>query len=138
MGKLFGSAIGGVVIAAMIAANSFVAVSTADAEPAFYGAKVYQAGNRNWKRGNWGRGNWNHGNWNNGHWNNSYWVGPAIGLGAGILLGSMLAAPRYYGPRYYYAPQYEAPSYRSPVFESRCAEAIAQHGENSAEARTHC
>ena len=106
--KLTRSAIGGVAVATMIAAGSLVAVPAANAEPGFYGAEVIKVGSRSWKGGkNWNR-NWNGGghynygrwnnNWNNG-WNNNWWVGPAIGFGAGVLLGSALAQPRYY-----YAP----------------------------------
>ena len=106
--KLTRSAIGGVAVATMIAAGSLVAVPAANAEPGLYGAKVYKVGSRSWKGGkNWNRnwnggGHYNYGRWNN-NWNygwNNYWVGPAIGLGAGVLLGSALAQPRYYAPRY--------------------------------------
>jgi hypothetical protein len=107
MSRLWKSTIGGVAVAAMIAAGSLVA-PPASADPGYYGAEVYQVGNR-WKGGkNWNR-NWN-GNryynrgWNGG-WNGNYWIGPAIGFGAGVLLGSALTAPRYYAPRYY-APAY--------------------------------
>lgn len=109
MPKLWKSTIGGVAVATMIAAESVVA-PPASAEPGFYGAKVYQVDNR-WRGGkNWNR-NWNGGHYHyyNGYhyngWYNNYWVGPALGFGAGVLLGSALAAPRYYAPRYY-APAY--------------------------------
>jgi hypothetical protein len=96
------SAIGAVAVATMIVAGSLVAPA-ASAEPGFYGAKVYQVDNR-WRGGkNWNR-NWNGGGYYNRGWNGgygNYWVGPAIGFGAGVLLGSVLTAPRYYAPRYY-------------------------------------
>ena len=110
------SAIAGVAVATMIAASSLASVPAANAEPGFYGAEVIKVGSRGWKGGkNWNR-NWNGGghynyrNYNYGHynygWNNNWWVGPAIGFGTGILLGSVLAQPRYYyAPRArYYAP----------------------------------
>lgn len=107
MSKLWKSTIGGVAVATMIAAGSSVA-APANADPGYYGAEVHQVGNR-WK----GNKNWNR-NWNsnryyyNRGWNNNYWVGPAIGFGAGVLLGSALAAPRYYypPPARYYGPAY--------------------------------
>ena len=108
MSKLMRSAIGAVAVATMIAAGSLVA-PVASAEPGYYGANVYQAASRNWRGGkNWNR-NWNNGHYYNNGWNNNYWVGPAIGFGAGVLLGSALTAPRYYAPRY--APRYYAPAY---------------------------
>lgn len=112
MSTLWKSTVGGVAAAAMIAVGS-LAASPASADPGFYGAKVYQVGNRNWK----GNKNWNR-NWNNGccyrGWNGNYWIGPAIGFGAGVLLGSVLTAPRYY-----YAPP--PVRYREPVYSSRDA-----------------
>lgn len=106
-----GSVLGGLAVAAMIAAGSVVAAPAAQAGPNYYGAKVYQAGNKNWKSGkNWNYGrHYNHGRYYNRGWNNNYWVGPAIGFGAGVLLGTALAQPRYYyppAPRYRYAPAY--------------------------------
>ena len=102
----------------MIAAAPLVA-APANADPGYYGAKVYQAGGRwqggkNWNRSYDGGGRYYNRGWYGG-WNN-YWVGPAIGFGAGVLLGSALTAPRY-APRYY-APvgnrnAYCAQKYRS-------------------------
>jgi hypothetical protein len=49
--------------------------------------------------GQWmGRG----GNWQRG---GNGWIGPAIGFGAGVAIGSALAAP-YYGAPYAYGPAY--------------------------------
>jgi hypothetical protein len=105
MSKLWKSTIGGVAVAMMIAAGSLVA-PPASADPGYYGAEVYQVGNR-WKGGkNWNR-NWSGNRYYNRGWNGNYWVGPAIGFGAGVLLGSALTAPRYYAP----APRYYAPAY---------------------------
>jgi hypothetical protein len=105
MSKLWKSTIGGVAVAMMIAAGSLVA-PPASADPGYYGAEVYQVGNR-WKGGkNWNR-NWSSNRYYNRGWNGNYWVGPAIGFGAGVLLGSALTAPRYYAP----APRYYAPAY---------------------------
>ncbi|HET7716068.1 MAG TPA: BA14K family protein [Bauldia sp.] len=92
------SAIGGVAVATMIAAGSVIAAPPANAEPGVYGGEVIKVGG--WKSGKYWNRNWNRGNWNNGNWNNgNWWVGPAIGFGAGVLLGSALSQPRYY-----YAP----------------------------------
>jgi hypothetical protein len=113
MAKLWKSSIGGVAIATMIAAGTLVA-PPASADPGYYGAQVHQIGNR-WKSGkNWNR-NWNHNRYYyNRGWNGNYWIGPAIGFGAGVLLGSALAAPRYYyPPARYYGPAYCAQKYRS-------------------------
>jgi hypothetical protein len=107
MSNLWKSTVGGVALATMLAATSFVA-APASAGPAYYGAEVHQVGNR-WKGGkNWNR-NWNGNRYYNRGWNGGYnnWVGPAIGFGAGVLLGSALTAPRYYAP----APRYYAPAY---------------------------
>ena len=105
--KFLKSAISGVAVAATIAAGSLVSVSSASAEPGFYGAEVIQVGGRGWNgHKNWNRnwnGHYNYGHWNNG-WNNNWWVGPAIGFGAGVLLGSALTQPRYYAPAVRYAP----------------------------------
>lgn len=104
MSRLWKSTIGAVAVATMIAAGSLVAPS-ASAEPGYYGAKVYQVDNR-WRGGkNWNR-NWSGNRYYNRGWNGNYWVGPAIGFGAGVLLGSALTAPRY-------APRYYAPAYGS-------------------------
>jgi hypothetical protein len=66
-----------------------------------------------------GGGNWHGGGcWNCG---GGAWWGPAIGLGAGLAFGALLAQPYYggyYAPYYggYYAPRYAyAPRYRSSV-----------------------
>jgi hypothetical protein len=115
------SAVGALAVAAMVAAGSMVTVPAAHAEPSFQGAQVYQVGGKNWKRSwnnnrNWNRG-WNNGRYyNNRGWNGNNWVGPAIGLGAGVIIGSMLAAPRYAPPaRAYYGDRnaYCAQKYRS-------------------------
>jgi hypothetical protein len=122
------SAIAGMVVAAVMSAVSITTVSPAN------------AGGNNWRHGNWNRGNWNHGNWNHGGWNysNNYWAGPAIGLGAGLVFGAILAQPRYYAPGY--APQYgnRHVGGNAPVYDAQCLDARARHGENSAEAMTFC
>ncbi len=44
-----------------------------------------------------------------GHWHHggNGWIGPAIGFGAGVAVGSALAYPYYgYGPYYDYGPSY--------------------------------
>ena len=119
-------------MAAIVVAVGITAVPVASISPA-------NAGGKNWNAGNWNRGNWNHGNWNHRGWYypNNYWVGPAIGLGAGLVFGAILAQPRYYGP--VYAPQYGS-GYRpgNSVADAQCSEARARHGENSAEAQTFC
>jgi hypothetical protein len=103
--SLWKSTIGGMALATMIAATPFVA-PPASADPGYYGAEVYQVGGNRWKGGkNWNRSYNGGGRYYNrgwyGGWNNNYWIGPAIGFGAGVLLGSALTAPRYYAPRYY-------------------------------------
>ena len=117
------SAIAGMVVAALMSAVSIATVSPAN------------AGGNNWRHGNWNRGNWNHGGWN---YSNNYWVGPAIGLGAGLVFGAILAQPRYYAPGY--APQYgnRHVGGNAPVYDAQCLDARARHGENSAEAMTFC
>ena len=103
--KLIKSAIGGAAMAATIAAGSLVSVPPANAEPGVYGTDVIKVGGRggkggkNWSR-NWnGGGHHNYGHHNYGHydndWNNNWWVGPAIGLGTGFIVGSLVARPRY-------------------------------------------
>ena len=111
--KLIRSAVTGAAMAATIAAGSLVSAPAANAEPGIYGAEVIKVGGHGWKGGNnWNRnwnggGHYNYGHYNYGHynygWNNNWWVGPAIGFGAGVLLGTALAQPRYYAPpaRYY-------------------------------------
>jgi BA14K-like protein len=95
--------IGSVTLAAVIAATSMTLVP-ASAAATFQGAQVYQVGGRH--------GNWNNNHWNNNyrHGNNNYWVGPAIGFGTGLFLGTILAQPRYYAPE----PGYYAPAYGDP------------------------
>ena len=116
------SAVVALAVAAMVAAGSITAVPAAQAEPSFHGAQVHQVGGKNWKKGwnnnrNWNRGGWNGRYYNNRGWNGNNWVGPAIGLGAGVIIGSMLAAPRYAPPpaRAYYGDRnaYCAQKYRS-------------------------
>ena len=114
--KILRSAIGAVAVAATISAGAMVAAPAAVAQPTFHGAEVYQVGGKNWKR-SYNNRNWNHRNYNYGRyynnrgWNNNNWVGPAIGLGAGVIIGSMLAQPRYapapayYGNRHAYCSQ---------------------------------
>jgi BA14K-like protein len=99
--KLIG---GGTAVTMMIAAVSMTAIP-ASADPALPGAQVYQVGNRH---GNWNNNHWRYNNWRG---NNNYWVGPAIGFGTGLFLGTILAQPRYYAPPGYYGPQYYSPAY---------------------------
>ena len=97
------SAIGGLLAAAVVMAGSVAVVPQAEAASGFYGAQVYQVGGK--------KNYWNNRYYNNRYrpryysngWNNNWWVGPAIGFGAGVLLGSALTAPRYYAPT---APRY--------------------------------
>lgn len=46
------------------------------------------------------------------------WVGPAVGFGAGVIVGSALAnSNRYYGPGpYAYDPNYYGPAYYGPNY----------------------
>jgi len=97
------AAIGGLAVAAVVAAGSVAAAPQAQAGSGFYGAQVHQVGGK--------KKYWNNRYYNNRYrpryysngWNNNWWVGPAIGFGAGVLLGSALTAPRYYAPA---APRY--------------------------------
>jgi hypothetical protein len=101
------SVIGGVAAAAMVGATALTPVP-ADAQPGYQQSMVQMVGWDPKHHGDWNGGNnWNQNNWNHhdGHHHND-WVGPAIGFGAGILLGSILAQP-HYGP----APRYVAPAY---------------------------
>jgi len=68
-----------------------------------------------------GGGDWHHHGGNNWHYNNgNAWAAGAVGFGAGALLGSALASPRYYepAPTYYqsapYAYYQPAPVYVEP------------------------
>ena len=51
-----------------------------------------------------------------------YGPGIALGLGAGILGGAIIASqrPYYYGGGGYYAPAYAAPVYGAPVYGAPC------------------
>lgn len=120
------TAITGIATAALIAAGSFAGVPTAQAETAFHNGMVQTVawnGKGKWRQGNnWHKeNNWRHnGGWNNNGWrrhNGNNWVGPAIGFGTGLFIGSMLAHPRVYAqPRGYnhdaYCHQIH-PSYKS-------------------------
>lgn len=110
----------GAAVAAMIAAGPLSTVPSANAEPTYANGMVQQVRD-NGKPGNWngnGRpGNWNHGgNWNHRPYyrgNNNNWVGPAIGLGTGLVIGSMLAQPRYAAPAYSNWDAYCSSKYRT-------------------------
>jgi len=114
------AAVGALAVAATVAGGTVITAPAAQAEPGYHGAQVYQAGSKNWKKSwnnnrNWNRG-WNGPRYyNNRNWNGNNWVGPAIGLGAGVIIGSMLAAPRYAPPAAYYGDRnaYCARKYRS-------------------------
>jgi BA14K-like protein len=96
------AAIGALAVAAVVAAGSVAAAPQAQAGSSFYGAQVHQVGGKKNYWNNRYRNNYRPRYYNNG-WNNNWWVGPAIGFGAGVLLGSALTAPRYYAPS---APRY--------------------------------
>lgn len=60
------------------------------------------------------------------------WAAAGAGFAAGAVVGSALAAPRYYGPGYAYAPDYAASSYvyspgyvSAPAYESYAYESDA-------------
>ncbi len=93
--------IGAIAVAATVSAGALTAAPAAQAGQSFNGAQVYQVGGKNWKKA-WNNNRYYNRGWNgryyNNGWNNNNWVGPAIGLGAGVIIGSMLAAPRYYAP----------------------------------------
>ena len=91
------AAIGALAVAAVVAAGSVAAAPQAQAGSGFYGAQVHQVGGKKNYWNNRYRNNYRPRYYNNG-WNNNWWVGPAIGFGAGVLLGSALTAPRYYAP----------------------------------------
>jgi BA14K-like protein len=74
-----------------------------------YGGMVHYVGNKNWNKGKWtGPGKKsgsycrNCGGYRSygyyGPYYNNWWVGPAIGFGTGLFVGSILAQPRYYAP----------------------------------------
>jgi hypothetical protein len=91
----------GAVVAVALAASSMALSTNADARP--------------WHGGNWHGGHWHGG----GCWNcGGGWYGPAIGLGAGLIVGSLLAAPHYYYAPAYYGPRYYAPRYYAPPYGS--------------------
>jgi len=58
-----------------------------------------------WRRGGWGGGRWGGGRWGGGRW-----IGPAAGLGAGVIIGGALASRPYYdyGYSYSYGPGYDS------------------------------
>src|SRR5204863_7430396 len=63
----------------------------------------------------------NAGGWYGGHyWHGGYggWYGPAIGFGAGLAFGSLLARPYYYPRPYYAQPYYAQPYYGTPYYGS--------------------
>jgi len=96
------SVIGAVVATAMLSATSLTAVP-ASAQPGYQQSMVQTVGWHPKKHGTWKHGDWKH----HGGDHHNDWVGPAIGFGAGVLFGSILAQP-YYG---YPAPRYVAPGY---------------------------
>jgi len=102
------SVIGAVAATATVCAAALTPVPAASAA-AGYQADLLQT--VDWhpsNKGKWKKGNWKHGNWkHHGGYHDNDWVGPAIGFGAGVLFGSILAQP-YYG---YPAPRYVAPGY---------------------------
>jgi hypothetical protein len=83
---------------------------------------------RRW-RGGW-RGYGGRGGWRGGYgWRNPYRYGygwgagwPYYGFGTGLVIGSALAAPYYYGPPVYSEPPiytYDAPAYMAPPAATR-------------------
>lgn len=105
--------IGSVAIATAIIASSFmVRVPVAHAEPAYGSATVQTVGwkkkyKKAYKKG-W-RGPYRPYTYYSPYRKN-YWVGPAIGFGAGLIVGSILVAP----------PGYAAPSYRGTSTDAYC------------------
>ena len=99
--------IAGIATAAMLAASSFAIVPAAQADSGLTaGAQVEQIR----FEGPPNRGNWHGG----GHWDNGRWIGPAAGFGAGVVIGSLLAQPRYYAPaRPVYGDSWCAQRYQS-------------------------
>jgi hypothetical protein len=98
-------------VKSILIAGAAAAMTVATITPA---AADWHHGYNNWHRG-WGGGGWHHGY---GGWGGGWGYG-AAGLGAGLIIGSALAQPGYYGPGYYggygYAPPpryYYAPARR--------------------------
>ena len=124
MFQRFRAAFGAVAVAATVAGGALATAPSAQAGQTFNGAHVHQVGGKNWKK-SWNNNRYYNRGWNgryyngryyNNGWNGNNWIGPVIGLGAGVVIGSMLAAPRYAPPpaRYYgNRDAYCAQKYRS-------------------------
>ncbi len=128
------TALSGIVMA-MIVAGSTLAPPSAYAGSGYTGGSVYYVGGNNWKKGKWtGSGNKggyycrNCGGRYYGGYGYAPWVGPAIGFGTGLFVGTLLAQPRYYAP----APRYYGPAPRG--YASR--DAYCHHKYRSYNSRT--
>ncbi len=94
---------------AIICATALTAAPAANAQPGYQYGTVQTVDWHPKKKGNWKKKTGKHGNWKHyGGYHDNDWVGPAIGFGAGVLFGSILAQPYYYR---YSAPRYVAPGY---------------------------
>ena len=86
-------------------------IEVQEAQPVQY--RRYRGG---YNRGYWGgyRGYRGHGH----HNGNDDWAWALGGLATGVIIGGLLAQPRYYGPSYYdqsyYGPTYYRPRYYAP------------------------
>jgi hypothetical protein len=93
-------------VKSILIAGAAVAMTAATLTPA--SADNWHHGYNNWHHG-WGGG---YGGWGGGGWGYG-----AAGLGAGLIIGSAIAQPGYYGPGYYGGYGYAPPPryyYRAP------------------------
>ena len=129
------SVIGTAAAAAMICATALTAsVPVANAQPAYQDGMVQTVGWHPAKKRNWKHNNWHYynGHYYNGHYDND-WVGPAIGFGAGVLFGSILAQPYYR----YSAPRYVAPGYGYDGYPSADAYCHAKYRSYNSYTKTY-
>jgi hypothetical protein len=110
----------GAAAAAMLAASTLVAAPALAAEPGLHAGQVEQVrfdgrGGGDWwrMRGGGGGGDWR------GRHDRDSWFGPAIGFGAGVAVGSALAAPYYAYDTPYYG--YSQPYYADDNADAYCA-----------------
>lgn len=88
-------------IAAVVGATALAS------QPAFAGPGAH---GMHFQGGMGGGGDW----WRFHHHHGGGWIGPAVGFGAGVAVGSALAAPYYAAPYYAYDEPYYG--YDAPVY----------------------
>jgi BA14K-like protein len=105
-------------VKSILIAGAAVAIALAAFVPA--SANDWHHGNNNWyHRGGWGGGGWHHGyggGWHHGYggWGGGGWGYGAAGLATGLIIGSAIAQPGYYGSGYYGSGYYGDGGYAPP------------------------